>query len=152
MALIADVLLAAGALGAGLYCLILSRRLRKLNDLEKGVGGAVAILSAQVDDLSNALKSAQGTAEQSTTGLRDLTERAEGVARRLEVMVASMHDLELDAAPKSPEPKAEEPQAQESSPPPAAEVEPAKEAAAKSEADSDQMLFASRRSNGREAA
>ncbi len=47
MELIADILLVAGALGAGLYCFVLSRRLRKFTDLEQGVGGAVAVLSSQ---------------------------------------------------------------------------------------------------------
>ena len=51
MELIADILLIAGALGAGLYCIVLSRRLNRFTDLEKGVGGAIAVLSAQVDDM-----------------------------------------------------------------------------------------------------
>ena len=52
MDLIADILLVAGAFGAGFYCFILSRRLSRFTDLEKGVGGAVAVVSAQVDDLT----------------------------------------------------------------------------------------------------
>ena len=54
MDVIADILLVAGALGAGFYCYILARRLSRFNDLENGVGGAVAVLSAQVDDEINA--------------------------------------------------------------------------------------------------
>lgn len=93
MALIADILLIAGALGAAAYCIVLSRRLTKFSDLEKGVGGAIAVLSAQVDDLTRTLEKAEGTASQSNESLKDLTGRAEDVARRLELMVASMHDL-----------------------------------------------------------
>lgn len=93
MDMIADILLVAGALGAGLYCFVLARRLSKFNDLEGGVGGAVAVLSAQVDDLTRTLKAAQVTADHSNTSLTDLTDRAEGVAKRLELLVASMHDL-----------------------------------------------------------
>ena len=93
MDLIADILLVAGALGAGIYCFVLSRRLSRFNDLEKGVGGAVAVLSAQVDDLTRTLESAQATASTSTDSLGGLTDRAENVARRLELLVASMHDL-----------------------------------------------------------
>ena len=55
MNLIADILLVAGALGASLYCFVLSRRLAKFNDLEQGIGGAVAILSVQVDDMTKTL-------------------------------------------------------------------------------------------------
>ncbi len=57
--MIADILLVAGALGAGFYCFILARRLTKFTDLENGVGGAVAVLSAQVDDLGKTLNLAQ---------------------------------------------------------------------------------------------
>jgi hypothetical protein len=93
MELIADILLVAGALGAGFYCFVLARRLSRFNDLENGVGGAVAVLSAQVDDLTKTLSSAQETATESTESLVALTERAESVAKRLELLVASMHDL-----------------------------------------------------------
>ena len=93
MDLIADILLVAGALGAGFYCFVLARRLSRFNDLENGVGGAVAVLSAQVDDLSKTLSAAQQTAGSSAESLEVLTERAEDAAKRLELLVASMHDV-----------------------------------------------------------
>ena len=62
MELIADVLLVADAIGAGLYCFILAKRLNRFNDLEKGVGGAVAVLSVQVDELTKTLANAQTAA------------------------------------------------------------------------------------------
>lgn len=100
MDIIADILLAAGALGAGFYCLVLSRRLKRFNDLEKGVGGAVAVLSAQVDDLNKSLQTAQQVSDGSSKALQQLTGRAESVAQRLELMMASMHDIpEAGAAP-----------------------------------------------------
>ncbi len=91
--MIADILLAAGALGAAFYCLILGRRLKKFNNLQNGMGGAVAVLSAQVDDMTKTLEKARKAAGRSSRELTDLTERAEDVARKLELMVASMHDL-----------------------------------------------------------
>ena len=93
MTLIADILLVAGALGASFYCIVLSRRLNRFNDLEKGVGGAVAVLSVQVDDMTKTLEKAQSTASDSTTSLTALTSKAEDVAKRLELLMASMHDL-----------------------------------------------------------
>ncbi|MFK7881564.1 hypothetical protein [Roseobacter sp.] len=93
MNLIADILLAAGALGAGVYCFVLGRRLNRFNDLEKGVGGAVAVLSAQVDDLTKTLSSAQSTAAGSAQTLTDLTQRAEEMSRKLELQMASLHDI-----------------------------------------------------------
>jgi hypothetical protein len=93
MTMIADMLLVAGAVGAGLYCFVLSRRLRKFNDLEKGVGGAVAVLSAQVDDLTRTLTRAHNAASASVRTLSGVTDRAEAAAKQLELMMASMHDL-----------------------------------------------------------
>ena len=117
MDMIADILLAAGALGAAFYCWILGRRLKRFNDLEKGVGGAVAVLSAQVDDLNKSLAAAQETASDSAATLTALTERAEMISRQLELQMASLHDVATGKPPqsqaagksKSPEPAAAEP-------------------------------------------
>ncbi|MBK0325907.1 hypothetical protein I5535_01230 [Rhodobacteraceae bacterium F11138] len=93
MELIADILMVAGALGAGFYCFVLARRLNRFNNLEQGVGGAVAVLSAQVDDLNKTLVAARDAADTSNASLTELTGRAESVAARLELMMASMHDM-----------------------------------------------------------
>ena len=102
MDFIADILLAAGAIGAGVYCFVLGRRLNRFNDLEKGVGGAVAVLSAQVDDLSKTLTAAQKTATLSAQTLTDLTERAEDMSRKLELQMASLHDIAAPPVAASP--------------------------------------------------
>ena len=102
----ADVLMAAGALGAGLYCLVLSRRLRRFTDLETGVGGAVAVLSAQVDDLTRALSRAESQARASVGTLAATADRADAAARRIELLLASLHDLPAAgdvAAPRGPQ-------------------------------------------------
>lgn len=102
--MVADILLVAGAIGAGFYCYVLARRLSRFNDLENGVGGAVAVLSAQVDDLTKTLQAAQHTASASTMSLDGLTDRAESVAKRLELLVASMHDLPDETRGSEPAP------------------------------------------------
>jgi hypothetical protein len=93
MELVADVLLAAGAFGAALYCLVLARRLARFTTLENGMGGAIAVLSAQVDDMTRALAQAQAAAGDSTRRLETLTRRAEAAGGKLELLVAAMHDL-----------------------------------------------------------
>lgn len=93
MALISDLLLVAGALAAGFYCFVLSRRLNAFKDAENGVGQVVASLSQQVDELNNSIESARAEASSSSGVLSELTQRAESVAQRLELMVASMHDI-----------------------------------------------------------
>ncbi|MBE0413794.1 hypothetical protein [Yoonia sp.] len=109
MSFIADILLVAGALGAGFYCLVLSSRLRRFTDLEKGVGGAVAVLSAQVDDLTKTLTRAQTSAKASVDTLDSVSDRAEAAARHLELLVASLHDLPEAQALKSGPKQSENP-------------------------------------------
>lgn len=103
MQLISDILLGAGAFGAAIYCYILADRLRKFQTLESGMGGAIAVLSVQVDDMTRALENARGAATASATGLDALTLRAETVAARLELLVAALHDLPDDPANQPPE-------------------------------------------------
>ena len=93
MAFISDILMSAGAFAAAIYCYVLSGRLRKIQTLEGGLGGAIAVLSAQVDDMTKALERARGAATTSAGNLESLTRRGEQVAARLELLVASMHDL-----------------------------------------------------------
>jgi hypothetical protein len=102
--LIADILLIAGALGACCYCVVLSRRLKRFADVESGVGGAIAALSLQVDQMTAAIGQAQSSALASSQSLDSLTSRAEDVARRLELLVASMHDIAEAEPPRPLEP------------------------------------------------
>jgi hypothetical protein len=107
MDLIADILLVAGSFGAAIYCYVLAARLKRFTTLESGMGGAIAVLSAQVDDMTVALEKARGAANGSAESLEELTARGEVVARRLELLVASLHDLpDPKAAPKPPQPDA----------------------------------------------
>lgn len=109
MQLIADMLMIAATIGASAYCLVLAARLRRFTTLETGMGGAIAVLSAQVDDMTRALEKARAVATQSERNLEDLTSRADGLARRLELLMASLHDLpEPTPKPTRPEPEVEE--------------------------------------------
>jgi hypothetical protein len=112
MDLIADILLVAGALGAAVYCHVLSARLKTFSTLETGMGGAIAVLSAQVDDMTRALEQARGAATGSASSLEALTARAEAGAARLELLLASLHDLPV-APPRAPPDTVPEPVAEE---------------------------------------
>ena len=113
MQLIADILMGLGALGASAYCMVLARRLKRFNQLESGMGGAIAVLSAQVDDMTKALNRAQATAAASAEQLRSLTERAEQSAQRLELLMAMSQAAATpaaapaQAAPAAPMPEPE---------------------------------------------
>jgi hypothetical protein len=82
MSLIADILMAAGSFGAAIYCYILSGRLKKFTTLENGMGSAIAVLSAQVDDMTRALEQARGAATGSAEGRRRATRAFDGLAAR----------------------------------------------------------------------
>jgi hypothetical protein len=104
MELISNILLVAGSFGAAIYCYVLSTRLKRFTTLETGMGGAIAVLSAQVDDMTVALDKARGAANGSAESLEALTARGEAVARKLELLVASLHDLpDPTAVPPRPQ-------------------------------------------------
>ena len=62
------------------------------------MGGAIAVLSVQVDDMTNALHKAGGAASGSAASLDGLASRAEAAAARIELLLAAMYDLP-DPAP-----------------------------------------------------
>lgn len=93
MAIVADILLGAGAIGAAIYCMVLSRKLQRLTQLDSGMGGAIAVLSAQVDEMTRTLGKAQAAARDSAGALEAQTRRAEEAVARIELLLASLHDL-----------------------------------------------------------
>jgi hypothetical protein len=104
MTFAADLLLIAAAIGAALFCLVLARRLQSLSRLDDGLGAAIAVLSAEVDTLNRALTEARDSAGASARALESGTARADQAARRLELLLAAMHDLDTSApsAPQAP--------------------------------------------------
>lgn len=109
MAIMSDLILLAAALAAGFYCFVLSRRLAAFKDAESGIGQAVTSLSTQVDELSQSIEQARQAATKSNKSLFDLTNKAESVAQRLELLVASMHDIPDTPNGWPAEPKSENP-------------------------------------------
>jgi len=92
MALIADVLLIAGALSAALYCMILARRIKSLSRLDTGLGGAISALSKQVDEIQASVKTATQASGASMKDLMEVTGRAEIAAGRLELLLSTVHE------------------------------------------------------------
>ena len=93
MTIIADILLVAGALGASIYCFVLSKRLKQFNDLENGVGGAVAAMALQVDDLKQVISTAVEQANLASNKTMSAAEKAETIRRQLELQIAALHDI-----------------------------------------------------------
>lgn len=68
-------LLLAGLSLAG-FCMILSRRLRRLNNLETGLGGAIAVMAAEIARLEAALAAASAGATAASESLGREIEKA----------------------------------------------------------------------------
>ncbi len=84
MELIADGVLILAATVAGLYCMVLSRRLHSLTQMESGLGKAITSMSTQVDEMQDALSKAKSSTEERATALSGQLVAAEEVAQRLE--------------------------------------------------------------------
>ncbi len=89
---IADGLLIAGAFAAAFYCWMLARRLRALKSLDSGLGKSIATLSRQVEDVRASLEEVKRASSSKQRELSETTARAEMVAGRLELLLASIHE------------------------------------------------------------
>jgi hypothetical protein len=93
MSYAADLLLVTASLGAAAYCMVLSRRLTRLGSFDKGIGSAIAVLSAQVDEMKAALGEAKAGSDGAGQHLNDLVRQAQDISAELEMMIAACHDF-----------------------------------------------------------
>lgn len=96
-AYLADILMLLASLGAAVYCMILSRRLSRLTSFDQGIGGAIAVLSAQVDEMKTALADAKAGSDGAGRHLSDLVVQARDISGELELMIAACHDFAEEA-------------------------------------------------------
>ncbi len=93
----ADILVTLGSLGAMAYCMILSRRLSRLTSFDKGLGGAIAVMSSQVDEMKTVLREAKAGSDGAGNQLHDLVHQARDISTELEMMIAACHDFAEEA-------------------------------------------------------
>lgn len=67
----------AGSIVLMIFCVVLARRLRRLNDLETGLGGAIAVMAAEVDRLERSIRSARQEALTASENLAEQVTRAQ---------------------------------------------------------------------------
>lgn len=106
----ADILLMTASLGAAAYCMILSRRLTKLGSFDKGIGSAIAVMSAQVEEMKTALGEAKAGSDGAGTHLNDLVRQAREISAELEMMIAACHDFAETAIDVQSRPDADAPE------------------------------------------
>lgn len=98
LGLISDVLLLAATLGMAFYCRLLSGRLRAFNDLDNGIGGTIAALSLQVDEMKASIEAVHIETDGHSDRLRAQIMAADDRIGRLEVLLAGLEDIEAEAA------------------------------------------------------
>lgn len=76
MTLFMELTLLSASIGLGCFCVVLARRLRHLNNLETGLGGAIAVMAAEVDRLERAIKNAREEATSASNALSSKIEIA----------------------------------------------------------------------------
>ncbi len=76
IAQILQIFLITFSVGLSGFCFTLARRLRKLNDLESGLGGAIAVMTSEIGRLEKSILLAKAEATRATQSLADEIERA----------------------------------------------------------------------------
>lgn len=69
---------------ACLYCVLLHRRLKGLNDLKSGVGASIVSLTQAIKETQKAAKTAQSSTVGSIETLKDLLDKSNGASLRME--------------------------------------------------------------------
>lgn len=91
--------LIVASVALGMFCMLLARRLRKLNDLESGLGGAIAVMAVEVDRLEKAIKAARDEASSASEALA-----VEVASARKERAVWELRQKIAEAAPLNEKP------------------------------------------------
>lgn len=104
MELIADGVLVLAALAATVYCMVLSRRLRRLMRTDGGLGEAIAAMSHRVNELQEALRAARSANEQMVGRLGEEIAAAAAAREALSLEVGRAQAQARDlAAAESPD-------------------------------------------------
>ncbi|MDZ7628414.1 MAG: hypothetical protein U5J99_08440 [Parvularculaceae bacterium] len=98
MQMIVDFTLLAASVAAGIYCFVLSARLRKLNDVRAGFGATVASMSEMLDQTRVTLEQAKRVNQESEVRLRQLLGDAERITPELENLLDVMTEAAEAAA------------------------------------------------------
>ena len=93
LSIVTDLLLVTASVGAAAYCMVLSRRLTRLGSFDQGIGSAIAVLSAQVEEMKTALGEAKAGSDGAGQHLNGLVRQAQDISAELEMMIAACHDF-----------------------------------------------------------
>lgn len=98
MQMVVDFTLLAASIAAGVYCFVLSERLKKLNDVRSGLGATVVSMSAMLDQTRLMLEQTKSINQEGEEKLRLLVRDAERIAPELECLLDAMEESAEAAA------------------------------------------------------
>lgn len=88
----------AGSVVLSVFCVVLARRLRRLNNLEEGLGGAIAVMAAEIDRLERSIRTARAEASSAGEALASQVQIAQSERARWD-----LHVRMRDAVPPEPQ-------------------------------------------------
>ncbi|AUH64505.1 hypothetical protein [Paracoccus zhejiangensis] len=92
----------AGSALLMVFCTILARRLRRLNDLEQGLGGAIAVMAAEIDRLEQSIRLARQEAMSAGEVLAAEVQKAQSERARWDLHLRMRDALAAGPAPDAP--------------------------------------------------
>lgn len=92
--LITDILLILISGSACIYCIKLNNRLKKLNDLETGVGASIVELTEAIAQTHQAAREAKQATTDTTDTLETLLKRADIAMPKIEALIIEMERAE----------------------------------------------------------
>lgn len=93
MELIVDLVLLTASCAATFYCIILSRKLSKLKDTERGLGATIASMSQMVEQARLAVQDAKTTSNESVATLSPLVNETKEIIPRLSELIDVISEL-----------------------------------------------------------
>ncbi len=85
-----DIILLLTSSLACVYCFVLSRRLKKLQSLDTGLGASIISLTKAINETNNAARQAREATDESVTKLKSLLKEAEDSLPLIEARIESL--------------------------------------------------------------
>jgi len=92
-----DIAIFLVSFAACIYCIVLSRRLKALQNTKDGLGATITALSTSIAQMSSTTQDTRVRVESMATRLAHLIAEAEKVCRRLEETIASVDTAKASA-------------------------------------------------------
>ncbi len=98
MELVVDFLLLAASGTAGLFCWVLSRKLKALTSAEAGLGAGVAALSQSAEEMKTTLAGVKTSAEETAARVEALLAEADEKAAHLKGLIDQLAEMSASVA------------------------------------------------------